>query len=239
MSDLKSIHAELMAAIADIDIKLDSLGDAKSAGKRKIVSDRVEQTETVWSPVADRLIEQIRTMTPDEIVGVFNGIVRKLNGTFQEQVSAYVETLVDTQPASEPLISPEEAKELSGVRSTLYAKVKSVVELAAQFGDEGLEMPKKRTGARGKRGPRAISFFTWEINGESVAEDMDNLPAIAKKYGFEKGAALTKAMREAGLDLRNPGERLEFTLPNGDVLVGINTAADSDEDDEGDEDDED
>jgi hypothetical protein len=236
MSDLKEIHSELMAAIADIDIKLDSLGDAKSAGKRKLVSDRVDSTETVWSPVADRLIEQITAMDPDQIVGVFNGIVRKLNGTFAEQVSSYVETLVESQPASEPLITQDEAKELSSVRSTLYAKAKSVVDLASQFGDETLEMPKKRTGARGKRGPRAISFFTWEINGESVAEELDNLPAIAKKYGFEKGAELTKAMREAGLDLRNPGERLEFTLPNGDVLVGINTAAETDEEDEGDED---
>ena len=228
MSDLKEIYTQLKAEIDVIDEQLDSQGDAKTAGKRTITNQLIEKSKDSWTPVVDTYVSTLTEAPQDVRIGVFYGIVRGLTNKLQELINKDLDELLKDIPESVPQITPEQAKEISEVRSKLYAQIKSVIGIAEQFGDsEGMEMPKKRTGSRGKRGKRALSYFTWFI-GEKEFAKLADIVEIYPQY--EKVADLTKAMREAGLNLTNPEGNLEFTLPDGEILIGENGASDSEED---------
>lgn len=231
--ELSVAYRELVDAINSIDEQLDSLTDSKAAGKRSITNQLIEKSKDSWSNVVDQFVGSLST-APDEVkIGVYFGIVRGLAKELQDDVNAALEKIVSTLPEQKPLIDPADAPELGKTRSDLYAKVKSVIALAEQFGEaEGMEMPKKRTGSKGKRGKRALSYFTWFI-GEKEYEKLAEIVDLYDQY--EKVADLTKAMREAGLNLTTPEGDLDFTLPDGNILVGVNGAAEGDEDDSDDE----
>lgn len=238
MSDLREIYTSLKSEIDAIDEKLDSLGDAKAAGKRAITNQLIEKQRDSWTPVVETYVNTLTEAPQDVRIGVFYGIVRGLTSKLQELINKDLEELIKDIPDNTPEITPEQAKELSEIRSKLYAQIKSVIGIAEQFGDnEGMEMPKKRTGSRGKRGKRALSFFTWYI-GEKKFDKLAEVVEIYPQY--DKVADLTKAMREAKLNLTNPEGDLQFTLPDGEVLVGVNglneNTSSDDEDDEDDND---
>lgn len=239
MSDLREIHAEIVKSINDIDEKLDSLVDTATAGKRKISNDLVEQYEPVWSPVVAGLIEQIRGMDADQMTAVFYGLTRSLDSEFKEVAGKFVEELSENAPKATPLISEDEAEELSKVRSELYQKAKAVVDLAANFGDDELDMPKTRRGSRGKRGKRALSLVTWSIDGSPVAEDDDSVAGVAKLLGFDKAKDFTEALRSGGvpaveanaIDTRNPADTFSVEINGKTVSASkVDESDDSDED---------
>lgn len=241
--DLREIYEKIHASINEIDEKLDSAGDQKAAGKRKITNELIEESKETWEPVVNRLVEQLSEAPVEIQIGVYYGIVRGLNNKFSANLASEVEKIVEAQPKPEVVeLSAEEVKLLSETRSELYKKLKTLIETANNFGEgDGMELPKRRTGAKGKRGPRAITFFSWSVDGE----DVENLKAVVDLYDqYEKVSALTKAMREAKINLTKPEDRIEFTLPDGKVLVGIRTATpvesdDSEDDDDSDDEDDD
>lgn len=229
--ELSQAYADLKNGIDAIDEKLDSLTDAKSAGRRAITNQLIEKSKDSWEKVVTQFSDSLNSAPAEVMIGVYYGIVRGLSANFQDKVNAELEAIVGTLPESKPLIDPADAPEFQAQRSKLYAQIKSVIALAEQFGEsEGMEMPKKRTGSTGKRGKRALSYFTWFI-GEKQYDKLADVVAVYDQY--EKVADLTKAMREAKINLTNPEGDIEFTLPDGEVLVGINGATDSD--DEGEE----
>jgi gamma-glutamylcysteine synthetase len=234
--DLQALHDDLHKQIDKIDEVLDSQTNQKTAGKRTIVNQLIEKSEQTWKPVGSQLVEQLKGADIDTQIGIYYGLVRHLNNEFQKALSEAVEAKVaDIPDTPANAIPEEELKSLSSIRSELYAKVKTLVEMNDTFGaGADMHMPKRRTGARGKRGPRAITAYTWEIDGQSF----DKLKDVAEVYDqYEKTADLTKAMREAKIDLKNPEERIEFTLPDGKILVGTkdpDKVATEDSDDDGD-----
>jgi len=234
--DLKKAHDELHAALNEIDTTLDAAsGDQKSAGKRKITNGLIEDSKESWEPIAESLVEQLRVADPAVQVGVYFGLIRALQNEFSKELGDVVEAMVEKAPVEETVeLSEEDAKALSKSRSEIYSKLKTLIGLAESFGQaDGMYAPKKRTGGRGKRGPRAISFFTWQVDGE----DVENLKAVAEGYDqYEKTSDLTKAMREAEINLTKPEDRIEFTLPDGKILVGLNTAGEEVDDDDDDDD---
>ena len=235
--DLRDGYNQLTQAITAIDEQLDSLTDSKTAGKRAITNQLIDKTKDSWESVVESFAASLETAPSDVLIGVYFGITRGLASKFQEKVSAELETLLETLPKQEPLISAEEAPGLQKQRSDLYQKVKQLVSLAEQFGEsEGMELPKKRTGSTGKRGKRALSLFTWYIEEDKF----DKLAEVVAKYDqYEKVSELTAAMKKAGLNLTTPEGDLEFTLPDGKILVGVNGATANDEGDEDDDEDED
>lgn len=218
--DLMELHNQLHVAIDAIDEQLDSQTDSQAAGKRKITSELISDNEASWKPVVEQLVSQLTTAQVEVQIGFYYGLIRELGKVFGTPLSAKLDELVEAQPKIEvEVIPPEQLEVLTKTRSELYAKIKSLLEMAKNFGmDEGMKMPRKRTGKKGKRGPRQISFFSWEIDGT----DYENLKAVQEAYSvdYEKVSALTKAMRDAKLNLTEPGDRLEFTLPDGKVLIG-------------------
>lgn len=219
--DLKDIYDQLMAGIEDIDRKLDSLTDAKALGKRQAVDKMVEDTKPNWEGIVEQFINQLKEAPVEVRIGVYYGLTKGLNKAFSTSVGQELEAIVADLPQPTPLIQPEEAPELQKIRSDLYAKVKGTIELAVQFGqEEGMEMPRKRTGSTGKRGKRALTYFAWTINGKQY----DDLKAVVAAYDqYDKVSELTAAMREAKIDTKTPGAKIEFTLPDGSILIGISS----------------
>ena len=218
--NLQELHDDLHAKIDEIDEKLDSQVNQKTAGKRSIVNNLIENARGAWGPTSEQLISQLKKADADVQIGIYYGLLRALNTEFSKPLSEIVdEKAKDIPETPADTISDEILKELSSARSELYAKVKQLVDMNDTFGIGGaMRMPRRRTGARGKRGPRAITAFSWDVDGTSF----DKLKDVAEVYDqYEKTADLTKAMREAKIDLKNPPDRIEFNLPDGKILVGV------------------
>lgn len=228
--DLQVLHDDLHAKINEIDERLDSQVNQKTAGKRSIVNGLIEEAKGSWEPVGTQLVEQLKTAPVEVQIGIYFGLLRMLNSEFSKPLAEAVDEKAKDIPETPSEVIPEdELKELSSARSELYAKVKQLVEMNETFGGGAkMYMPKRRTGGRGPRGPRAISAYTFEVEGTSF----DKLKDVAEAYDqYEKTKDLTAAIRAAGIDLKNPPERFEFTLPDGKILVGTKgeTSAASDD----------
>ena len=226
-AQLGEIYGQMMEAVNEIDVKLDSLSGGKTAGKRKIVSDLMEKHEDVWGQAVNDIVTFVNGQTPEVQTAVVSALESALRKNFDKEVNSYVEGLVDSQPVQQPLISEDEAAVLSGQRSELYQQIKAIVGLAESIGEEGFEMPKMRRGSTGKRGPRNLSLFTFWIDGEEV--DM-TIGQIAKENGYDKAGDLTKALRAAGFDTKDGDSFTDFELPNGKVLTGERDDSEEDED---------
>lgn len=240
--DLQEMWDQLLTTCAEIDEKLDSRSDSKSATKRSIINGYITENEASWKSVVDQFVGQLGELPVEKLAGIYYGIVRGLDSAFSAKVSAHLDSTVESAPKIEPLISEEEVAPLTKIRSDIFSKLKSIKELASTFDQgEDWELPKRRTGAKGKRGKRALSFFTWSVEGDD--KEYTKLAEIVELYpAYDKVGDLTKAMREAGLNLTKPEGNLEFTLPDGKTLTGFNgisaddTPEDDDDDENGDED---
>ena len=117
-------------------------------------------------------------------------------------------------------------------------RFRATKEIFKTFGMPGVDEvpdPKKRTGTRGKRGPRAISAFTWSVDGVRQSPEKDSLAGVAADNEYENAKVLRDAMRAAEIDLKEPEDRIEFRLANGKLLVGIKHEEEPDDDEDEDE----
>jgi hypothetical protein len=242
MSDLKEMHSKLKEVIDDIDVKLDSLQDQEGATKRRITNDLVASAEAQWKPASEGIIAQISGLEPAVLVGVYRGIVNALNSAFNATATEFVDKAAEEAPKTEPLITVEEATELSKTRSELYQQIKMVVSLAKTMDGIDLEMPKTRRGSKGKRGKRALNQMIWAINGEEL-NPQPKIPELATALGFDKAKDLTAFLKSKGVNTTNPeGGKLEVTLEDERILTGYIpnwTPPENSEGDESDEEDED
>jgi hypothetical protein len=87
--------------------------------------------------------------------------------------------------------------------------------------------PKIRRGAFGKRGPRALSFYTWAVDGIGMEGDDDNNKGVSQKLGFTKVSDFTKALKEQKVNTTEPPDEFTVTI-NGHEI----NAKRSDEDEE-------
>jgi hypothetical protein len=218
------IYYTLKETIDEIDVQLDSVGDQKAAGKRKITNDLIEEFKDVWEPVVAKLSEQLNSFEPDKRAGVYNGFVRALTKAFGDETSAFVDTLVPAEVEGEASTSipAETLAGLQKTRSELYGQIKAIVDIAKQLDGTELEMPKRRYGGVGKRGKRALTQYKFTVDGVEVK----NLAEVAKGNGYEKSADLTKALREAKVDTTTPPKEFSFELPNGKTLNAVDTRSD-------------
>lgn len=231
-TSVRPMYEEMMSKIEEIDIVLDSLDDTTGAGKRKIASDLVEKTESIWSTPAQNIISQLQNLDDETLVGVFRGIRSELDKAFDEKTKQTIDTLVEEAPKVEPLCTPEEATVFSDQRSALYQNIKMAVKLAETMDGVTLAMPKSRRGSRGKRGPRAMSLMVWSINGEEL--DAEKFKDVAIAAGFEAGKELTAYLKSKDVDTTNPeGGQISVELPDGRTLDGY--IPDQDDDDDSDD----
>jgi hypothetical protein len=234
-------YKKLWDTIAEIDLQLDSLNDSASATRRNVVSALIEATESLWSDGAQTTIEQLRTVSnPEQLVGIVEGIIKALRDEFNEENNKIIEAKVEAAPKSEPLISQEQAEELSKQRSGLYQTIKQVVNVAKVMDDVDLEMPKTRRGSHGKRGARKMSLMVWAINGEEI-DPKPKYKDLAISLGFEGSKELTAFLKSKGVDTKDPKDgKLSVEFDDGRVLSGYipeDASSDDIEDDDDDDDD--
>ncbi len=232
--DLKDLHDQLHSFISDADEKLDSLMDSPTASKTRIINEKVTATEQTWSQVVSDLSEQLSNAPVDIRIGVYYGIVRGLASQIGKPLNETIEELAQNAPQIVPLISAEEGTDLQKKRSEAYTKLKQLVDMAVSFDlGEGMELAKKRSGKTGSKGPRKLSLLSWSIGDK----EYENLKAVVADYDqYEKQSELTAAMREADINTADPGDRVEFTMPDGEILIGVKRESDEDDDEDDDDD---
>lgn len=235
-SQVRGWYKKLMVEVNSIDEVLDAASD--TSGKRKFTNDLVAAQESEWKPAVTSLGSELNKMSEEQRAGVFYGMLREFTSNFKAEIDKWIEEQVASRPKEEvQTISDEEKKELQERRSELSKQVNAIIDMAYTFGDAqgdrennpdpNWPTPKIRRGAFGKRGPRALSFYTWAIDGIGMEGDEDSNKGVSKKLGFEKVSEFTKALKAAGIDTTNPDD--EFTVEVAGHQVNAKREADEDE----------
>jgi len=237
--DLKEKYDELKGTLDVIDEKLDSRDGGATTIRTSILKGMIAETEENWGTVLKQLVEHLSDAPDRARIGFYYGLIRGLDKQFGKEAKKSIDAEVESAPKVTPLIEEDEVEPLMEERKKVYAMIKSLREMAELFGDEDyeeMEAPRRRGGApKGKRGPRALSYFTWEIEG---AEYADLKEVIAAVPVYDRVADLTAAMRAAKIDTSKPGDEIEFELPDGRILKGTKSAdapATEDAEDNGDD----
>jgi hypothetical protein len=242
--DLKEKFDELQETLDVIDEKLDSRDGGTGTIRTAILKGMIAETEENWSKILNQLVEHLSGAPDRARIGFYYGLVRGLDKQFGKEAKKSIDAEVEQAPKMEPLITEEEVEPLMEQRKKVYAMIKSLREMAELFGDDDLEnmpAPRRRGGApKGKRGPRALSFFTWEIEGTDYESLKDVIAAVPI---YDRVADLTAAMRAAKIDTSKPGDEIKFELPDGRILIGTKSpdapAVVEDDPDSSDDDDDD
>jgi len=234
--DLFESYATAMRGVTQIDEQLDSLTDAKGAGKRAHVNSLVTAQEANVQTLVQNLTEKLGNAEPTVVVGFVTGLLRSLKNTFDPTINTYTETWAKENLSDETTaatLSDEEIKALEAQRSDYYKMVKTLRELAIQLqivdeGDADLQFPlaKKRTGSRGSRGPQVWSLYNYFVDDEPV-DDEDSLTDIAKANGFAKRKELTDFIASQMGEKWKPGKDFSVTLPNEKVLEGLSVKSEN------------
>ena len=237
-SQIVSWYKKLMAQVNVIDEKLDA--SSETATKKKFSDQLAAKYEPEWkAPVADRIVSQMNEMDSEQLAGNYLGIMKTLRDLYKDRVENWVSTQVETIPTSETeKLSDEDKKALSKERSEVAKQIKTIVDMAVTFNEAEASnpwpLPKSRRGSVGKRGPRALSSYTWTIDGVAPTGKEDSLKGVSGLLGYSLQKDLTAALKAANIDTTNPPE--EFTVElNGKTVYA--TKRDEVEDDEEDEED--
>lgn len=245
-SQVRNWYKGLMKQINELDSVLDASADAATGGKRKFTNELITKTEGDWKAPTMEIVEQMKNMPPELLAGVLNGMIRTLNGEFKESVDKWVDEQVKLQPKVEvdPL-DEEKKKEIQTARADLAKQAKTLIEMAYTFGeahgdpedepDPDWPMPRIRRGSIGKRGPRALTLYTWSIDGNEVDNEKNTPRGVASLLGFEKASDFTKELKRLGINTTTPDNEFTVTI-NGKEVSAKQELDDEDETDEDEED---
>jgi hypothetical protein len=244
MSSAIELVNDLVGKINEIDEVLNTEEDAKASSRRRIVSDLIAAQAPKIQPNLDSLIKTMEGVTDEDLPGIFLGFIRGLEKAFGKKVSTLVDAQIpeiDPEAVKKDEVPEDQKNQLLLTRKDLLDKARVIGDLAVTMEEitpEDLEalLPKRRNVA-GKRGKRAISWYTLSV-GEKT---FDNMSEVAKAFGYEKAADLTKAIRETpvgetgkGIDLTNPPKSFSFTLKDGSVLEAVDTRTEDEREEDAD-----
>jgi hypothetical protein len=160
-------------------------------------------------------------MDPAKQAAAFYGLVRTLSDKFKENVDKWITEQVDSQPKDASTeVSDAEKKELAEVRRGLIKQIKMIIEMATNFGESSADNPwpePKTRGAVGKRGRRALTLYTWSIDGQPVSEENDSVKDVANLLGYDKAADFTKELREQEVN----GKKIDTKTPPDEFTVTL------------------
>lgn len=236
---LLAMFEALNSKVKELDEILDAASDQKGAGRRAVINQLVAASQDTVDSVTAQIISGLAEMSDDQKYGVYFGVLRGLRSEFDEQGIAFAESLVETRPQVQ--VDPAEVTAANSERSDKVGQMKhlkAILEAVAPEDAAELKVPRRRS-TGGPRGKRAISYYSWTLDG---VEFDGNLTELAKKLGYARPADLPDEMRAAEINLTKPKDVIEFTTSGGNVLIGTKAADAPDWDeipDEGEEDDED
>jgi hypothetical protein len=221
--------------IAVIDEKLDSVSGGADSGKRALANQIASETSGSWKKVADNLVASLAKIEdPNDLTGAVTGLIKSVNDSFKESIDKYLTEQVEARKNDAPAVSDDEVAELSTSRKELVEQYKALRQILEMFGNDvsTIPEPKKRTGSRGKRGPRVLTNFSFSIDGKERTSSQNSLSSIANTVCADlnwKTADLKNWLAEQGLDFQNPEDSWEYTLPNGKVISGVVMEVDDDD----------
>ena len=213
-------YKRLMNKIGEIDETVDAGSEA--AGKRAFRNQLVVEFEDEWKPVTEKLVPEFEKLDERARAGAFYGIIRALTSAWQDQIDKWIQVEVDSQPQPETTatVSDEEKKALMKERQELVKQVKTIVEMADTFGEVSPDNPwvlPRRRGAVGSRGKRALSLYTWTVDGEEMDEENDSQLGVSQKLGFAKASEFTQALKDAGINTTSPEDEFTVTIKEHQV----------------------
>jgi hypothetical protein len=221
--------------IETIDQQLDAASGSESAGKRALVNALVAENENVWKKPADSLVNSLNKIEDVAIrTAAFHGVVKALNDSFKDQIEEFLAKEVEARKSDAVVVPPEEIETLSTSRKNLVEQYKALRNILEMFGQDVTTVPepKKRTGARGKRGPRVLQGYNYSIDGKERSASQNSLSSIANTVCSDLGwktVDLRNFLTEQGIDLTDPPETFSVTLPNNHVLAAVRGEEDEDE----------
>ena len=230
---------------AEYDIKLDEGAGNKSTGKRSVKNRLAESSPVAVDALLD-FFEQLKE--PATRAGAIIKFEKALSEKFGQEVEKFVDSQVT--PADNAKLSDTELTQLETERREVVKKFHAMMDvwkLIMPSDDvSDIPVPKKRTGSRGPRGPRAISSYQWTVNGTDLAAKDNSLAYIAslvdgwKVKDLREFAIKTLSTPETEFSFKTPPESFSFTLPNGTSVSAakmVKAEADDDSEDDNDEDD--
>lgn len=233
---LQSKYDEIFA----IDEKLDAASGSESAGKRALANSIASETENSWKKVADNLVSAFEKIDDPQIrVGAFTGVLKSVQDRFKNEVDEFLAKEVANRSTDQVEISAEELSQMTDARRELVEQYRALRNILEMFGSDvsTIPEPKKRTGARGKRGPRVLTNYDFYVDGEARTASQNSLSSIAntvcKDLGW-KTVDLRNFLVEQNIDLENPPAEFSVTLPEpvNKVLKGVKGEPQVDDDDD-------
>ena len=249
------LYRERALELANLYEQISQASGSKSAGQRAIANRLVEKYSDEVTQIFNQLQEVLNQVEPDVLAGLYTGIAKRLEKTYDEKVDAYLKSEAEANKSDAPTEEidvvklTEEYKE--GVKQ--LGLLKSVLEMFGR-GDEisDVDPPKRMTGARGPRGPRALSQVQFIVNGKDLSAADNTVTSVARMLGFEDktetktakdgtteevkvtaGKQFREFLTTKGVDLKEiPEEFGGFKGPNGAVVKGRKIAATEDDDED-------
>jgi hypothetical protein len=206
--------------IAKLDEQLDAASGSEAAGKRALGNALAKEYENAWKGNADNLVEAIQKISdPQQLAGVYTGIISSLQDSFRTQIDEYLTKEVEARSENREQVDPAQIQEWTEARKVLMEQYKALRNILEMFEQDisGIPEPKKRTGARGKRGKRVLQGFDWFIDDEPRTEHQNSMSSIANTVCAPLGwktADLRSFLEENGVDLQNPEDEFSIMLPD-------------------------
>jgi len=239
-SQVRQWYSKLWNQVAEIDTQLVAASD--TTGKRKFTNDLVEEYKPSWENGVNNFLAQLEPLDEKAKAGIYYGFVRAIVSSLKEDVDKWIDAQVPSIPKEDiPQIDPEVRKQLSEQRTALVKQLKMVVEMASNFGEFTEEnawaVPESRRGSFGPRGQRALTSYTWSVDGTAMPNVTTK--GVAEAVGYTKAKELMDALREqkidgVAFDTKNPPDSFEFDIHGHKVSATRNADAEDDDDDDDD-----
>jgi hypothetical protein len=245
MSFDRNLLLQFASEIQEYDVKLDEGAGSKSAGKRAI-KNRLAENSTVDVSGILGWFDQLSDISLR--AAAFVKFEKAFNDKFAPAIEAFIESQVT--PSDGAKLSDEELATLETERRESVKKFNAMRDLWKLLNPtddlSDIPEPKKRTGSRGPRGPRAISSYQFAVDGTELSAANNTLAHIASlQDGFKvkdlRAYVIEKLSTEdKKFDFKTPPESFSFTLPNGMSVYAskmAEPAADDDDDEDSDDND--
>lgn len=207
--------------ISTIDEKLAAASGNEAAGKRALANKIAEETSSTWNDTVTEMVNALSSIDDiTALTGAVTGLRSKLNESFSKKIDEHLSKLVSEQkPDEAEKLSAEETESLISNRRALVDQYKALRAMLDLFGFDvdSVPEPKKMTGARGKRGPRVFKNFQFSIDDKELTANQNSLSAIANNMCKDLGwkvKDLHNFLSEQGIDIQNPPDEFEVTLPD-------------------------
>ncbi len=240
---LRALSLEAARLDEEIAAASGSVSQGKRAYLNSLVNTRMD--DDLNSFVQDIVSNLSNVSEVEDLIALTESLDRAIKQHFGEQIDKHVDAYLEAnKPEESEKVSDTELESMMDKARTLRKRFDSMAGVLEMFGFDisDIQRPKRLSGSRGPRGPRTLSKFDYFVDGVARTKHQNSLSSIASTLLKDTELGKTKHLREwlvqQGLDIENPPDEWEYTLPNGKVLKAVKSE-ETDEYEASDDDDED